>query len=99
MAQSPAPAVVSFEDARHFVEQHAASVRATRIETTDLLHAGGRVLAESILADRDFPPFHRAARDGFALRAADVAQVPAILKISGEVRAGVLPEDIPQQVG
>lgn len=99
MAQSPAPTVVSFEDARHFVEQHATTVRASRTENINLLHAGGRVLAESIKADRDFPPFRRAARDGFAVRAADVAQVPRTLKVVGEIRAGSRPEDFPQRVG
>ena len=30
--------------------------------------ASGRVLAERVVADRDFPPFHRVAMDGIALR-------------------------------
>jgi len=49
------------------------------------LDAAGRVLAEEITADRDYPPFRRSARDGFAVRAADV---PGELHIIGEVRAG-----------
>ncbi len=48
----------------------------------------GHVLAEGILADRDFPPFARAARDGYAVRAADLAEVPAQLEVVGEVKAG-----------
>jgi molybdopterin molybdotransferase len=43
------------------------------------------VLAEDVLADRDYPPFHRSARDGFAVRATDL---PGDLEIIGEVRAG-----------
>jgi molybdopterin molybdotransferase len=93
------PTVVSFEGARHIVEQQASTVRATRTETVDLLHAGGRVLAEPITADRDFPPFRRAARDGFALRTADLAQLPTSLQVTGEVRAGAQPDDTPKQVG
>jgi molybdopterin molybdotransferase len=50
-----------------------------------LLEAAGRVLAEEITADRDYPPFRRSARDGFAVRAADV---PGELHVIGEVRAG-----------
>jgi molybdopterin molybdotransferase len=46
------------------------------------------VLAEDVLADRDYPPFHRSIRDGFAVRAADVAAPPAELRLLGEVRAG-----------
>jgi len=49
------------------------------------LQAAGRILAEEVTADRDYPPFSRSARDGFAVRAADV---PGELTVIGEVRAG-----------
>jgi molybdopterin molybdotransferase len=80
--------VVSFEDARHLVEQHAAEVSPGEVEEVDLLAGLGRVLAEGILADRDFPPFARATRDGYAVRAADVVAIPARLEVVGEVKAG-----------
>ena len=54
-------------------------------EQVPSLEAAGRVLAEEIAADRDYPPFPRSARDGFAVRAADV---PGELVVIGEVRAG-----------
>ena len=57
-------------------------------ETVALEQALHRVLAEPVLADRDYPPFHRSARDGFAVRAADVAATPARLRVLGETRAG-----------
>src|SRR5713101_9952883 len=91
--------VVSFEDARHLVEQHAAGVRPGEAETVDLLAGLGRVLAEGILADRDFPPFARATRDGYAVRAEDVAEVPARLEVVGEVKAGDWPEPAVCSVG
>jgi molybdopterin molybdotransferase len=50
-----------------------------------LADADNRVLAEEIRADRDYPPFPRSVRDGFALRAADA---PGELRVIGEVRAG-----------
>jgi molybdopterin molybdotransferase len=84
--------VVSFEEARRIVEQHASRVPQRSEEVSDLLCAFGRVLAESILADRDFPPFHRATRDGYAVRAADVAAVPARLEVTGEIKAGDVPD-------
>jgi molybdopterin molybdotransferase len=62
------------------------------VETVDLMAGLGRVLAEGILADRDFPPFARATRDGYAVRAADLAEVPARLEVVGEVKAGDWPE-------
>ena len=80
--------IVSFEVARHLVEQHAAGVSSGGTETVDLLAGLGRVLAEGIVADRDFPPFARATRDGYAVRAADVSEVPARLEVVGEVKAG-----------
>ena len=88
----PSAQVVSFEVARRLVERHAASVGPGEIETVDLLAGLGRVLAEGILADRDFPPFDRATRDGYAVLAADLAEVPARLEVVGEVKAGDWPE-------
>ncbi|MGC1128367.1 MAG: gephyrin-like molybdotransferase Glp [Candidatus Acidiferrales bacterium] len=49
----------------------------------------GRVLAEDIPADRNYPSFDRSLRDGFALRAADAAEPGARLRLIGESRAGV----------
>ena len=92
------PSVLSFEDARHAVEAHARNVRPAGSECVSLLEATGRVLAERLYADRDFPPFPRAARDGYALRAADVAQLPATLEVIAEIKAGVRPEEIPNAV-
>src|SRR5579864_6719526 len=81
--------VLPFEDARHVVENHARNVpRPTNSESVPLLESPGRILAEAVLADRDFPPFPRATRDGYAVRAADVATVPAKLKLIGEIKAG-----------
>ena len=84
--------IVSFEQARRLVEQHAAGVAPGEVEAVDLLAGLGRVLAEGIVADRDFPPFDRATRDGYAVRAADLAKVPARLEVVGEVKAGDWPE-------
>jgi len=89
------PSILSFEEARRVVEQHAAQVRPQVAETTQLLSSAGRILAETIVADRDFPPFRRAMRDGYAVRAADVANPPATLEVIGEIKAGILPEDLP----
>src|SRR5713226_7676734 len=80
--------VVPFEQARAIVEQYCDRVTPCGPETAPLLFASGRVLAEAILADRDFPPFPRATRDGYALRAEDVSVVPATLRITGQIKAG-----------
>lgn len=57
-------------------------------ETVDLAAALGRVLAREIAADRDYPPFDRSTRDGFAVRAADLVRLPLTLKRVGEIKAG-----------
>jgi molybdopterin molybdotransferase len=92
------PAVLSFEEARHVVEQHAVQVRPGGVEGVDLLSALGRVLALPISADRDFPPFRRAMRDGYAVRAADLGQLPVTLEVIGEIKAGAASADIPTEV-
>lgn len=90
--------VLSFEEASHAVEQHAATVGAAEIETVDLLQSANRVLAEPITADRDLPPFPRSTRDGYAVRSSDLSQVPAVLTVIGEIKAGEQPERIPQNL-
>jgi molybdopterin molybdotransferase len=64
-------------------------VRAARItpatEEASLAASAGRILGENVPADRDYPPFNRSVRDGFAVRADDV---PGRLRLIGEVRAG-----------
>ena len=91
--------VLSFEDARGLVEQHAALVQTGEGESVDLLQAAGRVLANPVLADRDIPPFPRSTRDGFAVRSVDVSKVPATLQVIGEIKAGQAPETIPSSLG
>ncbi|WP_216691034.1 molybdopterin molybdotransferase MoeA [Hymenobacter siberiensis] len=47
-----------------------ATARPLPPETIALPHAAGRVLAETLVADRDFPPFNRVAMDGIAVQLA-----------------------------
>ncbi|MFY9976858.1 MAG: gephyrin-like molybdotransferase Glp [Candidatus Sulfotelmatobacter sp.] len=88
--------VLTFEQARLAVEQHASQITPPAAETLNLLHAAGRVLAEPISADRDIPPFPRSTRDGYAVRSADLATLPAKLKHIGEIKAG--PTENPRPV-
>ena len=90
----PVSTVLPFKDALAVVEREAARVRPTDPEPVELLLAAGRVLAEAVVADRDFPPFARAARDGYAVRASDVSAVPVSLKRVGEIRAGGPQSDV-----
>lgn len=44
------------------------------VETVSIQAAQGRILAEDIMADRNYPPFNRAAMDGYAIRAEDFSE-------------------------
>jgi molybdopterin molybdotransferase len=57
-------------------------------ENAPLVESDGRVLAADVAALRTQPPADMSAMDGYAVRAADVAQVPIALKLVGEVAAG-----------
>ena len=91
MPASPSQSVLSFEEARRVVEDHASQLFPGAHETVDLVRAAGRILAESVAADRDIPPFPRSTRDGYAVRAADLAHLPVKLALKGEIKAGPLP--------
>ncbi|MEO6987380.1 MAG: molybdopterin molybdenumtransferase MoeA, partial [Aquihabitans sp.] len=64
----------------------------------DLIDAQGCVLADTVVASADVPPFANSAMDGFAVRAADVATAneksPVRLRVVGTIAAGA-PPDIP----
>jgi molybdopterin molybdotransferase len=91
--------MLSFEDARAKVIevlQARANTLKSKTPATDTIDisrdpsaALGRILAENVIADRNYPPFNRSIRDGFALRAADTAAPGARLRLIGESRAGV----------
>ncbi len=79
-------ATLTFEQARQCVlKELRASQPEPKIELVSLSEAAGRVLAEPVAADRDYPALARSVRDGFAVRAADL---PGDLFVIGEVRAG-----------
>jgi|SRR5271165_351157 len=88
MSVTTKPDLLSFTDARLLVERRAAKLVPSAAEMTSLLDAVGLALAEDLSADRDFPPFPRATRDGYAVRASDVRAVPAKLKCVGTIKAG-----------
>ncbi len=79
--------IFGFEEALAVVLRHATGIAAPAAETVKLLESVARVLAENVEADRDMPPFDRATRDGFAVRAAEWSSGTK-LRVVGQVRAG-----------
>jgi molybdopterin molybdotransferase len=57
-----------------------------------------RVLAKSVHADRDLPPFHRSTRDGYAVQAAAITNGD-LLPVIGTLRAGEAAPAAPLQPG
>jgi molybdopterin molybdotransferase len=82
--------LLSYTAARQKVIEVALAQRYRPISEVIDLSTGacGRVLSNPIVADRDYPPFDRSTRDGFAVRAADLAASGITLHRIGEVKAG-----------
>src|SRR3954468_11799264 len=81
--------MLTYSEARLKVIEIAGTMRRPlQRETIEMEHALGRVLADEIRADRDYPPFNRSTRDGFAVRSVDTGVPGAQLECVGELRAG-----------
>ncbi|HET7841847.1 MAG TPA: gephyrin-like molybdotransferase Glp [Terriglobia bacterium] len=81
--------MLSFEQALTIIQARVAGAHPVPpAETVRLRAARGRVLAEEIVADRDYPPFNRSTRDGFAVRSSEAAHPPVVLQRIAELRAG-----------
>ncbi|WP_328310973.1 molybdopterin molybdotransferase MoeA [Actinomycetospora sp. NBC_00405] len=74
------------------VAEHAEAVAAllgpTATETVPLAGAMGRILAEDLVSPLALPPFSNSAMDGYAVRSADLADVPAELPVAADIPAG-----------
>ena len=79
--------MISVEEARARI---LAGLTPMPAETVGVAAAAGRVLTQDVAARATQPPVAVSAMDGYAVRAADVAQVPATLTVVGEVPAGGL---------
>ncbi|MBS1840020.1 MAG: molybdopterin molybdotransferase MoeA [Acidobacteria bacterium] len=84
----------TFEEARRDITRELGLIAhpgALKYESVSLRNSLGRVLVNEIRADRLYPPFDRSLRDGYAVRASDVAP-NAKLKLIGELKAGDTPQ-------
>lgn len=77
--------MISVEEALRRLLEPLKPLAAEQVALAD---AFGRVLAEPVIARRTQPPAALSAMDGYAVRAADVKQVPARLRVVGAVPAG-----------
>jgi len=72
------------------------SVAVLGTEPVRLEQSLGRVLAEDVRANRDLPPYDVSAMDGYALRSADLKNIPAALEIIEDIKAGDMPAKVVQ---
>jgi molybdopterin molybdotransferase len=77
--------MIAVEEARRRILAAMAPLPAEEVAVSEAL---GRVLAEPLAARVTQPPAAVSAMDGYAVRAADVAQVPARLRVVATVPAG-----------
>ncbi len=74
------------------VEEHRALVASLLApmpaEEVALYEARGRVLAADVVATIALPPFDNSAMDGYAVRAAEVADTPVTLPVAFDIPAG-----------
>ena len=74
--------MLSYEAARakviEIVGAHVGKLSSEIIDITEEpARALGRVLSETVAADRNYPPFNRSTRDGYAVRSADLTDAGA----------------------
>ncbi|WP_150450912.1 molybdopterin molybdotransferase MoeA [Arenibacter lacus] len=81
--------MISFKEALKKVLDHTQDYGTEEIP---LKNAMGRVLAQEITADRDFPPFNRATKDGIAINYEAIASGQTTFKLEGILPAGVAPK-------
>jgi molybdopterin molybdotransferase len=83
--------MISVEEAESIILGNPFKPRISKIE---IEHAGGQVLAESIEADRDFPPFNRVAMDGIAIRYETFKDGKRTWLLEGIQAAGMPPQKL-----
>jgi molybdopterin molybdotransferase len=80
--------MLTFEEARGKIIEQLGERKGPRATTVACVwDALGLVLAQEVKTDREYPPFDRSTRDGYAVRAKEVA-AGAQLKCVGEIKAG-----------
>ena len=80
--------MLTFEEARRKVIEQVGKMRGPRERATVALwDALGLVLVQEIKTDREYPPFDRSTRDGYAVRSSEV-KPGTQLKCAGEIKAG-----------
>ena len=83
--------MILLEEALEILDKHS-NIELQK-ESIDIDDACGRVLAQDVLSDMDFPSFDKSAMDGYAIRKEDIEKELIVIEFIG---AGKKPENIIQ---
>lgn len=78
--------MISYQEAKQIISQHLFEPKVISIP---IEQANGRVLAENLIADRDFPPFDRVTMDGIAILYSDFESGQRSFPIAETIGAGM----------
>ena len=78
-------------------KQVLAAVLILPAEDCPLINAHGRVLRQTLMADRDLPPFDRVAMDGYALRCRAWQAGTRRFRVAGVQAAGTIPLSLSEE--
>ena len=81
--------MLAVAEAQAIVLRHARPLPPARTPLTP--GSLGLVLAEDVVSDLDMPPYDKALMDGYAVRAADLADGKGVLAVVEELTAGRVP--------
>src|SRR5215472_6733525 len=80
--------MLTFDEARRKVIEQVGKMRGPRVsESVSVWDALGLVLAQEVKTDREYPPFNRSTRDGYAVISRE-SRPGVQLKCAGEIKAG-----------
>ncbi len=83
--------MINFDEAYNLVLDHTLDLGLEKVELQSSI---GSVLAEEVIADRDFPPFDRATKDGIAVNYAAIEKGTKSFKIEAVISAGMVQQKL-----
>lgn len=87
MSDAPAAPISAAEASSRILE----AIPRMSVESIPLTMAAEHVLAEGVRAPVNLPPWRTSSMDGYAVHAADLSELPARLRVVGDVPAGAPP--------
>ena len=81
---------IPVEDYAATIRELLAPLRDRPVEFVPIALAADRVTAVEVRSPIDLPTFRNSQMDGFAVHAADLAAIPAVLPVLGEIAAGAI---------